>query len=129
MNNLEREYIAISFNDDSNIIPVIRMSGTDGLKKVIRGVSGISKIFVHHIDFINQTTNKIGMIQWPDTSLTSDVVIQYEPEEYGGTVHIMEIDQVWSYSVSVEGQLYPVSSIETDNREGNTPASCMGKKT
>lgn len=33
MNNLEREYIAISFNDDSNIIPVIRMSGTDGLKK------------------------------------------------------------------------------------------------
>lgn len=128
MNNLEREYIAISFNDDSNIIPVIRMSGTDGLKKVIRGVSGISKIFVHHIDFINQTTNKIGMIQWLDTSLTSDVVIQYEPEEHGGTVHIMEIDQVWVYSVSVEGKFYPVSSTETDNRESNTHVSCMDKK-
>ena len=103
MNKLEREYIAIGFNNDtSKIIPVIRMSGSDGLKKVIRGVGGIRNIGIYHIDFQNQTTENIGNINWPDYSLTSDVVIQYEPEGCNGTVHIMELNQTWSYSVNNE---------------------------
>ena len=103
MNKLERDYIAIGFNNDtSKIIPVIRMSGSDGLKKVIRGVGEIRNIGIYHIDFQNQTTENIGNINWPDSSLTSDVVIQYEPEDRNGTVHIMELNQTWSYSVNNE---------------------------
>lgn len=103
MNKLEREYIAIGFNNDtSKIIPVIRMSGSDGLKKVIRGVGGIRNIGIYHIDFQNQTTENIGNVNWPDFSLTSDMVIQYEPENRNGTIHIMELNQTWSYSVNNE---------------------------
>lgn len=76
MNNLEREYIAISFNDDSSkIIPVIKMSETDGLKKVIRSVNGISKISVYHIDFVNLVTENVRNIPWPDVTLKSDVIV------------------------------------------------------
>ena len=103
MNKMEREYIAIGFdNDTSKIIPVIRMNGSDGLKKVIRGVGGIRNIGIYCIDFQNQTTMNIGNINWPDSSFTSDVVIQYEPEEGKGNVHIMESNQTWSYSVNNE---------------------------
>lgn len=130
MNNLEREYIAISFNDDtSKIIPVIRMSGSDGLKKVIRGVGGIKNIGIFHVDFINQVTENIGNVHWPDASFISDVVIQYEPEEHNGTVHLMENNQVWSYSVNCELEKVGPSYIdETDVSEKQDVISNNVKK-
>lgn len=123
MNNLEKEYIAISFNGDSSkIIPVIRMSGSNGLKKVIRGVGGIRNIFIYHVDFLNQTTDNIGTIQWPDAVVTSDIVIQYEPERYCGTVRLIETDQVWSYSVAGEHELAQLANTvkSGNNVEKNT---------
>ena len=101
MHHKEREYIAICINGDcSKITPVIRMNGTDGLTKVIRGVSGISNISLYHVDFADQTTENIGNIPWQDPSLTSDVVIQYHPTDQRGTVRIAATNQVWDYQVS-----------------------------
>ena len=101
MNSLEREYIAIGFNDNTEkIIPVIRMSGSDGLKKVIQGVRGVESIGIFRIDFNNQKIVNIGNVKWPNPSLVSDVMIKYEPAELCGTVCIMELDQKWSYSVN-----------------------------
>lgn len=100
MNNLDREYIAIGFNDDNiQIIPVIKMSGSDGLKKMIQGVTGIQNINIYHIDFLNQTTKCIGNIEWPFETFFSDIVIHYDPEELSGKVCILNNDQVWSYSI------------------------------
>lgn len=103
MNNSEREYIAVGFNDDSSrIVPVIRMNGTGGLEKMIRGVSGISKISIYYIDFYNQTTKNIGNIPWGDAALRSDIIIRYKPEKKSGTVQIMESGEVWAYSIENE---------------------------
>lgn len=100
MNNLDREYIAIGFNDDNvQIIPVIKMSGSNGLKKMIQGVTGIQNINIYHIDFLNQTTKCIGNIEWPSETFSSDIVIHYDPEELSGKVCILNNDQVWSYSI------------------------------
>ena len=131
MNNLEREYIAISFNDDSSkIIPVIKMSGTDGLKKVIRSVNGISKISVYHIDFVNQVTENVGNIPWPDVALKSDVIVQYEQGRQCGTVCIHALDQVWEYSISKEQMpLQPAASIETDHRVSKSLVTDTTKNT
>ena len=101
MHDHQREYIAIGFNNDcSKIIPVIRMNGADGLTKVIQGVSGISQISLYHVDFIHQTAENIGNIPWQDSSLTSDVVIQYDPAELRGTVLISALNQDWDFQVS-----------------------------
>lgn len=130
MNNLEREYIAIGFNDDtSKIIPVIRMSGTDGLKKVIHSVGGIRNIGIYHVDFVNQITENIGNVRWPDPSFTSDVVIQYEPEKYHGTIQLVEINQVWSYSVNNEQEEFqPGYTDGTDMHESQNSISDNVKK-
>lgn len=101
MTHNEREYIAVGFSEDcSKLIPVIRMSGTEGLTKVIRGVSGISNISLYHVDFVDQTTENIGNIPWQNSSLTSDVVIQYHPTDRRGTVRIAATNQVWDYQIS-----------------------------
>lgn len=100
MNNLDREYIAIGFGDhDPQIIPVIRMSGPDGLKKTIQGVGGIQRIGIYHVDFLNQTTECIGTVKWPGESFVSDILIQYDPDNLAGVVHILKNGQIWSYSV------------------------------
>lgn len=124
MNSLEREYIAIGFNDNTEkIIPVIRMSGSDGLKKVIQGVCGIEKIGIFRIDFNNQKIESIGNVKWPNPSLVSDVMIKYEPAELGGTVCIMELDQKWSYSVNNGDEAsQPVTpdNFEVSNQHGES---------
>ena len=100
MHHHQREYIAVGFNNDcSKIIPVIRMNGADGLTKVIRGVSGISQMSLYHVDFVHQTAENIGNIPWQNASLTSDVVIQYEPVKLRGTVLISALNQVWDFQV------------------------------
>ena len=76
MRNPNREFIAIGFNnDDANIMPIIKMDGTGGLKKVIRGVSKIEKIGVYYINFGNHTIVNIGNIRWSESIVQSDVVI------------------------------------------------------
>ncbi|MFI3212745.1 MAG: AAA family ATPase [Eubacteriales bacterium] len=106
MKNLEREYIAIGFDDDkSKITPVICMSGSKGNEKVIQEVESINKISVYHIDFVKQITENIGNIPWPDVNMTSDIVIRFDLEKNEGTVQIKELDQVWSYSVVEKNNL------------------------
>lgn len=103
MRNMDREFIAVSFgNDDARVVPVIKMSGADGLKKIIYNVNGISRIAIHHIDFTAQTTKQLGAVQWPDPGLTSDVIISFRPEEEGGTLTISRTGSVWNYSLSDE---------------------------
>ena len=100
MNNLDREYIGIWFNDNNvQIYPVIKMSGSDGLKKMIQGITGIQKINIYHIDFMNQITRCIGNIEWPNETFSSDIVVHYDPAELSGKVCILNNDQVWSYSI------------------------------
>lgn len=115
MTNLDREYIAIGFNNDTDrIIPVIKMSGTDGLKKVIRDVSGIRSITVYHINFAEQTIDNIGNIPWADISLKSDIIIEYEPANKQGTVRINAASAVWSYSIpqNVENETMPEQTVD-----------------
>ena len=98
MRNPNREFIAIGFNnDDANIVPIIKMDGTGGLEKVIRGVSKIEKIGVYYINFGNRTIVNIGNIRWPESIVQSDVVITYKPEEEIGDVRIIKNGEVWSY--------------------------------
>lgn len=100
MRNPNREFIAIGFNnDDANIMPIIKMDGTGGLKKVIRGVSKIEKIGVYYINFGNHTIVNIGNIRWSESIVQSDVVITYKPEEEIGDVRIIKSGEVWSYSL------------------------------
>lgn len=101
MQNYQRECIAIRFNGDgSPITPVIRISGTEEQSKTIRSVSGISQISLYYVDFVNRTTENIGHIPWQDSSLTSDVVIQYNPADRRGTVRIAATNQVWDYQIT-----------------------------
>lgn len=99
MNSQEREFIAVGFDhNDAEIAPVLRMSGSDGLKKIIRGVSGISEIRVYHLDFNCRTTEMLGTVPWPDMSFKADVIIAYDPEKENGTVRVVGLDEVWNYS-------------------------------
>lgn len=101
MESTKSKYIGIGLNDDfSKTIPVIDLSGRSGTRKTIHDVGGIERIRIYCIDFQNMTTENIGNVLWPDTSLTSDVVIEYEPRTQCGTVRITQTNQVWSYNVS-----------------------------
>ncbi len=103
MSRLDREWIALGFHEDEEkIIPVIRMSGIDGLKKLIRDVGGVSRILIYHLDFNTQTTRMAGSIPWPEGLDKGDVVISYNREERKGTVRIAGIDQIWSYDIGKE---------------------------
>ena len=89
MSNLDREYIAVSFREDGGeMMPLIRMSGTGGLKKVIRGVSGVPVIKVYHLDFSSRAAEQVCRIPWPDPALRADVILTYRPESESGTVQL-----------------------------------------
>lgn len=100
MRDLNREWIAIGFDDDAvNLVPVIRMSGTGGKKKVIRGVCNVNNISVYHLDFINRKTRRAGNMLWPGNMDQGDITISYRPEDETGEVRIDGTDMIWSYNV------------------------------
>lgn len=110
MESTKSKYIGIGLNDDfSKTIPVIDLSGRGGTRKTIHDVGGIERIRIYCIDFQNMTTENIGNVPWPDASLTSDIVIEYQPQTQCGTVRITQTNQVWSYNVS-ENQIPSQSS-------------------
>ena len=112
MESTESKYIGIGLNDDfSKTIPVIDLSGRGSLRKTIHDVGGIERIRIYCIDFQNMTTENIGNVLWPDASLTSDIVIEYQPQMQCGTVRITQTNQVWSYNVSENQTLsHPASA-------------------
>lgn len=116
MESTKSKYIGIGLNDDfSKMIPVIDLSGRGGSRKTIHDVGGIERIRIYCIDFQNMTTENIGNVPWPDTSLTSDVVIEYEPRTQCGTVCITQTNQVWSYNVEEYQMPSQPASARVDN--------------
>ena len=121
MECIKSKYIGIGLNDDfSKTIPVIDLSGRGGTRKTIHDVGGIEKISIYCIDFQNMTTENIGNVLWPDASLTSDVVIEYQPQTQCGTVRITQTNQVWSYNVSENQALSQPASARLDSRSTGT---------
>lgn len=117
MESTKSKYIGIGLNNDfSKTIPVIDLSGRGGMRKTIHDVGGIERIRIYCIDFQNMTTENIGNVPWPDSSLTSDVVIEYEPRTQCGTVRITQTNQVWSYNVSENQMPSQPASARLDSR-------------
>ena len=96
----DKDWIVIGFDGDTvNLAPIIQMSGSSGLKKILQGISGKSSITIYHINFDIKTCIDVGNVNLPQDVPAVDIVIGFKPEEDGGTVTICNTDQVWSYSV------------------------------
>ena len=103
-----KDWIVIGFDGDNvNISPIIQMSGSGGLKKMLQGIRGKSSMTIYHVNFDIKTCIDVGNVNLPRNVSEIDIVIEFKPEEDGGTVAICNTDQVWSYSVKENTQGTP----------------------
>lgn len=101
----DKDWIFIGFDGDTvHISPIIQMSGSSGLKKMLQGISGKSSMTIYHVNFDIKTCMNVGNVNLPRNVSKVDIVIEFKPEEDGGTVTICNTDQVWSYSVKENTQ-------------------------
>ena len=99
----DKDYIVIGFDGDrTHITPVIRMSGTCCLKKILQRIQGKEEMKIYHVNFSNRTCIEVGHVSLPQDVPAVDVIVEFRPEDDGGTVTICNTDQVWSYSVRKE---------------------------
>lgn len=96
----DKDCIVIGFDDDMiHLTSVILMDGKSGLKKKIQGIRGKNKMTVYHVNFADKTCTDIGHISLPQDVSNIDIIIEFKPEEDGGTVTICNTGQVWSYTM------------------------------
>lgn len=99
----DKDYIVIGFDGDrTHITPVIRMSGTCCLKKILQRICGKKEMEIYHINFSDRTCIEVGHVSLPQDVPAVDMIVEFRPEDDGGTVTICNTDQVWSYSVRKE---------------------------
>lgn len=113
----DKDCIVIGFDEDRvHLTSVILMSGKSGLKKMIQGISGKKEMEIYHINFADKTCIEAGRVSLPQDIPAVDMVIEFKPEEDGGTVTICNTDQVWSYTVlekTQEAEKNPMKSAVT----------------
>lgn len=113
----DKDCIVIGFDEDRvHLTSVILMSGKSGLKKMIQGISGKKEMEIYHINFADKTCIEAGRVSLPQDIPAVDMVIEFKPEEDGGTVIICNTDQVWSYTVlekTQEAEKNPMKSAVT----------------
>lgn len=120
MRNLNREWIAVGFdNDEINMIPVIKMSGTNGLKKEIKGICNVRQISIFHLNFNDRSARKVGIISWPENINKADVIISYRPETETGELQIRGTDMIWSYDMREQPD---------ERKSGQAPAARPSEK-
>ena len=113
----DKDCIVIGFNDDLvHLTPVILMDGRSGLKKKIQGIRGKNKMTIYHVNFADKTCIDVGHVSLPQDVPVLDMIIEFKPEEDGGTVTICNTDQVWSYSVRENQQ---TTEKESENPTGS----------
>lgn len=96
----DKDCIAIGFDGDRvHMAPVIRMNGECGLKKRLQSISGKKDIEIYHVNFADKTWAEVGHVKLPQDVSAVDMIIEFNPEEEGGTVRLSNTDQAWSYSV------------------------------
>lgn len=96
----DKDCIVIGFDEDRvHLTSVILMSGKSGLKKMIQGISGKKEMEIYHVNFADKTCIEAGRVSLPQDIPAVDMVIEFKPEEDGGTVTICNTNQVWSYTV------------------------------
>lgn len=99
----DKDYIVIGFDGDhTHMTPVIRMSGTCCLKKILQRISGKKEMEIYHINFSDRTCIEVGHVSLPQDVSAVDMIVEFRPEDDGGTVTICNTDQVWSYSIREE---------------------------
>ena len=124
----DKDCIVIGFDEDRvHLTSVILMSGKSGLKKMIQGISRKKEMEIYHINFADKTCIEVARVSLPQDIPAVDMVIEFKPEEDGGTVTICNIDQVWSYTVlekPQEAEKNPMKSAVTlsQTSESETPA-------
>ena len=113
----DKDCIVIGFDEDRvHLTSVILMSGKSGLKKMIQGISGKKEMEIYHINFADKTCIEVARVSLPQDIPAVDMVIEFKPEEDGGTVTICNIDQVWSYTAlekTHEAEKNPMKSAVT----------------
>lgn len=114
----DKDCIVIGFDDDMvHLTSVILMNGRSGLRKKIQGIRGKNKMTIYHVNFGNKTCIDVGHISLPQDVPAVDIIIEFKPEEDGGTVTICNIDQVWNYSVMENPQM--------DEKESENPTGSL----
>ena len=96
----DKDCIVIGFDDDRvHLTSVILMNGKSGLKKRLQGICGKKKMTIYHVNFANKTCKEAGHVSLPQDIPTVDMIIEFKPEEDGGTVTVCNTNQIWSYMV------------------------------
>ncbi len=123
----DKDCIVIGFDEDRvHLTSVILMSGKSGLKKMIQGISGKKEMEIYHVNFADKTCIEVGSVSLPQDIPAVDIVIEFIPEENGGTVTICNTDQVWSYTVlenpqeSEENPMKSAGSLSQTSENGTT---------
>lgn len=79
---------------------------------MIRGISGKKEIY--HVNFADKTCIEAECVSLPQDIPAVDMVIEFKPDEDGGTVTICNTDQVWSYTVPEAPQEPEKDQMETE---------------
>ena len=123
----DKDCIVIGFDEDRvHLTSVILMSGKSGLKKMIQGISGKKEMEIYHVNFAYKTCIEAGRMSLPQDIPAVDMVIEFKPEEDGGTVTICNTDEVWSYTVlenpqeSEENPMKSTGSLSQTSENGTT---------
>lgn len=96
----DKDCIVIGFDDDRvHLTSVILMNGKSGLKKRLHGICGKKEMTIYHVNFANKTCKEVGHVRLPQDIPAVDMIIEFKPEEDGGTVTVCNTNQVWSYMV------------------------------
>lgn len=128
----DKDCIVIGFDEDRvHLTSVILMSGKSGLKKMIQGISGKKEMEIYHINFADKTFIEAARVSLPQDIPAVDMVIEFKPEEDGGTVTICNTDQVWSYTVlekPQEAEKNPMKSAVTLSQKSENKATACSSK-
>lgn len=115
----EKDCIVIGFDDDRvHLTSVILMNGKSGLKKILQGIRGKKEMTIFHVNFADKTCIDVGHVSLPQEVPSVDMIIEFNPEEDGGTVTICNTDQMWSYTVQENSQKTERNPV---NFEGSLP--------
>lgn len=122
----DKDCIVIGFDEDRvHLTSVILMNGKSGLKKMLQGIRGKKEMEIYHVNFADKTCIDVGCVSLPQDVPTVDLIIEFKPEEAGGSVTICNTNQVWSYMVQEnpqEAENRPVNSAEPLLQTQGTPA-------
>lgn len=95
-----QDWIAMKFDGNTEGMHVIiRMDGSCGLRKSIKGLSGVSTIEICHVNLEQKTCISIGTLNLPQNISEVNLVIDFDTLSTQGNISICNTDEVWSYSL------------------------------